>query len=434
MSTDVFDLYVQQSLTKLESLWRRNENMPRAENETSNQRQILLEESLSELSASIDELQLACETLKQQNDILLTERQQLIQESNCYQQLFDTAPEGYLITTRDGTIRQVNQIASELLGVEKKFLFRKSLAAFISVDYRQIYYSQLNKIKQGEKDKAVCKLEITNRQQHSFMVRLTIDTVEYFDVRDLNLRWQIEVLPAKYNSDNSEAENLATLNLNIVHRLRSSAYNLTTLIEEERLKNQNIYSVETTTSLPNNLVALVSQLQNLANDGYILNWINQLSDLKLSLIDYSIFIPSLIRQISCSQGGLPLSMIVNTPDLYITGINDVLLLKQIIYNILSLINHHFGNARGEIDIFKMQEDTLRLLIKYSIDDVNRQVNLEEMLISPQRSDDSWLVNNNVQVSTIAKSIALLKGKLNFSYPEPNLLHITLELPIVVSRS
>ena len=83
MSLEVFELHIQQSLQKLEDLWQRADMMPtdskdlwQQADEFPLQQQQLLRESLTELSASIEELQVATETLRQQNEELIASRQQ----------------------------------------------------------------------------------------------------------------------------------------------------------------------------------------------------------------------------------------------------------------------------------------------------------------------------------------------------------------------
>src|SRR5256714_1938659 len=63
-----------------------------------------------------------------------------------YRELFDFAPDAYLITDLHGTIREGNIAAGKLLGVEPRFLAGKSLPTFFDERGRKEYRHQLDRL------------------------------------------------------------------------------------------------------------------------------------------------------------------------------------------------------------------------------------------------------------------------------------------------
>ncbi|HVE80273.1 MAG TPA: ATP-binding protein [Gemmatimonadaceae bacterium] len=84
-----------------------------------------------QLTKAVEELQVAEEELRQQNEALLETRAQLESERARYQDLFEEAPDGYVITDALGTIREANRAAAVALGVEPRFLVGKPLSVFV---------------------------------------------------------------------------------------------------------------------------------------------------------------------------------------------------------------------------------------------------------------------------------------------------------------
>jgi len=70
-------------------------------------------------------------------------RRALDAERARYAELFDSAPIGFALTDRNGVVRDVNAAASDLLGVDPKFLIGKPLVAFVPADERREFRTQL---------------------------------------------------------------------------------------------------------------------------------------------------------------------------------------------------------------------------------------------------------------------------------------------------
>ena len=104
------------------------------------------EDAIHELQQSLAELQTAHDELRAQGDELAGVQYQLEGERHRYHELFDAAPLGYLVTDAHGTIREVNQAAARMLGIEQRFLLGKPLSAYVEADVLRDFRAVLNAI------------------------------------------------------------------------------------------------------------------------------------------------------------------------------------------------------------------------------------------------------------------------------------------------
>src|SRR6266536_696843 len=83
-------------------------------------------EATAELDTALEELQVAGEELRQQN-----------------QELFNFAPDGYLVTDAAGIIREANHTAAALLNLSQSFLVGRPLLLFIAKVERASFLARL---------------------------------------------------------------------------------------------------------------------------------------------------------------------------------------------------------------------------------------------------------------------------------------------------
>jgi two-component system, OmpR family, sensor histidine kinase VicK len=104
--------------------------------------ELLLEPEL--LASALEELAVVLEELTVQHEELLLTRQELELERQNYWELFELAPDAYIVTDTLGVIQQANRFASDFLGVRKDFLIGKPLILFVSQTERQAFHNQLS--------------------------------------------------------------------------------------------------------------------------------------------------------------------------------------------------------------------------------------------------------------------------------------------------
>lgn len=150
----------------------------------------LLPEALEELGASLEELRVSQEVLHQQNQELLEAHMSLEAERKRYRELFEFAPDGYLITDTNGKIQEANHAASVLLNLPQQYLIGKPFSRFISRCRRRVFWHQLEHLHQTER----LQEWITQLQPHHaplFDAALTATAV--YDQSDtlVGLRWLV---------------------------------------------------------------------------------------------------------------------------------------------------------------------------------------------------------------------------------------------------
>ncbi len=108
----------------------------------------LLQEAIAELSNSLEELQVVAEELEAQNEELTATREAQEADRQLYQNLFNAASDGYLLTDADGIIQQANPAAAFLLNVQQFYLLGKPLAVFVHPQQRQKFRQILTQLPQ----------------------------------------------------------------------------------------------------------------------------------------------------------------------------------------------------------------------------------------------------------------------------------------------
>jgi diguanylate cyclase (GGDEF)-like protein/PAS domain S-box-containing protein len=107
----------------------------------------LFKSALEQLNVVLEELRIAYEELEQQNQVLVEYHQTIELERQRYQELFNLAPDGYLVTDAVGVIQEANVAISTLLRVQKDYLVGKPLLVlFPERDHSMIHttLAQLN--------------------------------------------------------------------------------------------------------------------------------------------------------------------------------------------------------------------------------------------------------------------------------------------------
>jgi PAS domain S-box-containing protein len=104
---------------------------------------------VEELQNALEELHVADEELRQQADELAASRFELEAQYLRYQDLFEFAPEAYLVTDDRGVILEANQAACELLGMARIAAARYPLANRIAEEDRRAFRLKLLEVARG---------------------------------------------------------------------------------------------------------------------------------------------------------------------------------------------------------------------------------------------------------------------------------------------
>ncbi|MCX6031734.1 MAG: GAF domain-containing protein [Chloroflexi bacterium] len=183
MNHDPFDRQVEAAQEHLHALLARAHAAATPES-------AMVDEALEELSAALQELSVAGEQLREQNDELLAARGALEAEQQRYHDLFEFAPDSYLVTNAAGVIQQANQAAGDLLRVPSRFLVGKPFVLYVAEADHPAWNTLLDTLQRGE---AVQEqgLHLRPRETPIFPAMLTVAAVNDADGQLTGLRWLV---------------------------------------------------------------------------------------------------------------------------------------------------------------------------------------------------------------------------------------------------
>jgi PAS domain S-box-containing protein len=181
MGKDEFAANIQAFRQRLEELQRRAEQNPATVG-------AVLPETLTELQSSLEELQVVEEELHQQSEELIASRRHLEAEHQRYRDLFEFAPDGYLVTDAHGIIKDANRAAMVLLQVTPGFLAEKPLVIFVAVEDRPALYRQLAQLSLGEEVRE-WEVRLQPRAQNPLPALLTAATIRDQGGGTIGLGW-----------------------------------------------------------------------------------------------------------------------------------------------------------------------------------------------------------------------------------------------------
>ena len=159
-----------------------------------------LEAAVGELSTTLDELRVADDELREQNEQLTAERSKTEAIARQYHDLFEMTPAGYVITDPNGTIREANLAAAELLGRARELLAGKPLAAAVrDTHQREFSWALARCVARGETLEFESEL-VSPPGARARLVRLTVAPT-ITDGRAGALRWLIQDLTAQRENE-----------------------------------------------------------------------------------------------------------------------------------------------------------------------------------------------------------------------------------------
>jgi PAS domain S-box-containing protein len=148
-------------------------------------------EAVEEFSSVLEELHVASEELRQQQEELVAARQVAEAERQRYQELFDFAPDGYLVTSPEGTIQEANRAATTMFGVAQEFLAGKPLAVFVAKEDRKAFHGRVARL--AVEGGSAQGLEVFVQPRHGtpFPAAMTVSTVCDAAGHCTGLRWSL---------------------------------------------------------------------------------------------------------------------------------------------------------------------------------------------------------------------------------------------------
>jgi PAS domain S-box-containing protein len=167
------------------------------------ERQEAFAEASHELLVAMESLQVAEEELRQQQEALCQQHDELYTERDRLLRLFHQAPDGYLITDRDGKVVEANARAGEMLHQDVDRLIGKLLPLMVDEADRPCFRHLLNRL--GETDSReewIGMISLANGQSFHAALTTAVDRAAKGQVQ--SIRWSLRDISTR------DAPSLAT--------------------------------------------------------------------------------------------------------------------------------------------------------------------------------------------------------------------------------
>jgi PAS domain S-box-containing protein len=172
-------------------------------------------QTVEELQTALEELHVAEEELRHQNEELLATRHAVEVERLRYQELFELAPDAYLLTDTRGTILEANRAAGALLNVPPESLVRKLLVRFLELEHRRGYREWLSRLPEAD---GIHAWELRLRPYHREPLDIAVTVAIIRNAKDepRDLHWLLRDISPRKRAE----EQLQTLHAELEERVR----------------------------------------------------------------------------------------------------------------------------------------------------------------------------------------------------------------------
>ncbi|MBD1846682.1 PAS domain S-box protein [Cyanobacteria bacterium FACHB-63] len=336
----------------------------------------LMLDCIEELRSALEELRVAEEELRQQNESLLSAQSVIEAERQRYQELFEFAPDAYLVTDLRGSIREANRAATDLLNLSHQFLVQESLITFVDEDQRSAFRGVLNQLPMihriQEWEVTVCK----RRTDSKIDTAVTVETVRDPKGKEIALRWIIRDITARKRSEAQMRETqLQNLELTETDRLKDQF--MATISHELRTPMSAILGFSqlllkrVSVTEDENLLPMVDRI--VRNSRHLLELIEELLDfsrlkanrlqLRSTGFDLIQIASDTAQELRClaDQKGIALNLDTAQPSLAI--VNDPVRIRQIITNLLSNAIKFTEQGQVTLGIWELPEGRILIAVQ-----------------------------------------------------------------------
>ena len=165
--------------------------------------------AFEELQGVLEELRASEAEVHSQHQALIRTRQTVEAEQQRYQELFEFAPDSYLVTDANGKILEANAASATLLNLSLRFIIGKPLAVFIDQPERYSFNLNLDRLQHLDK-RQDWEIRLRSQNRGPFDAALTVSAGHSADghivhfrwlLRDITQRKQVERLLEQLNSE-----------------------------------------------------------------------------------------------------------------------------------------------------------------------------------------------------------------------------------------
>lgn len=336
----------------------------------------LTPEALQELQTALEQLRVAEEELQAQNEELALARAEVESQRQRYQDLFEFAPDGYLVTDDVGTIWEANRVAAKMLNVSQQFLTAKPLLAFIAFTERRIFRTKLLQLQQLN-NLQEWEVNICPRNGTTFNAALTVSTVCDWEGNILGYRWLLRDITARKQAE-EKIRNIQLQNLQLQESARLKSHFLAIMSHELRSPMNAIIGFSQLLLRNSQNEQLAESQQNMVerifNSGkHLLTLIDDILDFskieagsfELQLEEFNLLelVTTTTEELRClaDQKNLALQINLNLYNPYI--VNDITRLKQVLVNLISNAIKFTDSGSVEVNINELPSERIAIAIK-----------------------------------------------------------------------
>lgn len=180
--------------------------------------------SEEECGLAVAGLHAAMEELRVAEEELLAARADADAERTRYRDLFEFAPDGYLVTDGNGKIVEANRAAAATLNVPPSYVVAKPLLVYVLKEDRPVYYEALSSMRRM--DRGEWTLRVGPRGREPVWVHATVGAIRAWDGTLEGLRWVARDVTEQRRADDELTRHRA--------QLRAMASELSAAEEKER--------------------------------------------------------------------------------------------------------------------------------------------------------------------------------------------------------
>ncbi len=148
---------------------------------------------LADVLSLVEELTVTEEELRHQNDELAEARRLAEEALRKYEDLFEFAPDGYLVTDRSGAIAEANHVIGEMLRIDARFLDGKPLLVYVAREDRPRLSGMLADLPHCDRPISAI-VQLVRRDESQLPARLTAALSPDHGAEPGSIRWIVHDL------------------------------------------------------------------------------------------------------------------------------------------------------------------------------------------------------------------------------------------------
>ncbi len=195
-------------------------------------RSVPADEQVMRLSQAYEELQVAEEELRVQNEEISRSQQAITLERQRYHELFELAPDGYLVTDPQGFIQEANQTALTLLNTTQEEIYGRPIDLFVVEEERTDFHLQMAHLRHALQESS-WEVRMAPQEGAPFYASIAVMPIRNLQNRLEAFHWMIRDVTERVEAEQERERLLAQ-----VEKDRKYIKDMASVLDRERQKLQ----------------------------------------------------------------------------------------------------------------------------------------------------------------------------------------------------